>query len=201
MPRSNETVLDGVFTDTDVSLVAAATTLVRIGGGGCVTEQQLTSEISSGFVGSRISLRGIGTGLGFDLMTSALRALWSSPLPPNGPVAGAGDDAVVPAAVVEVAAGCDGTVSSDVVAGEVVGASSCVRMAAFVRNCSVETETLIVILMDEAEINTPKCNWDPNLRHVVYSDKCLHLQPTVWVETGVNLPHLSYNLQMAKTPL
>ena len=92
MPRSNETVLEGAFAGTEVILEAAATTFVRIGGG-CVTEQQLTSEMSSGFVGSRISLSGIGTGLGFDLRTSALSAEWSSPpLPPNGPVAGAGAD-------------------------------------------------------------------------------------------------------------
>ena len=128
MPRSNETVLEGAFAGTEVILEAAATTLVRIGGG-CVTEQQLTSEMSSGFVGSRISLSGIGTGLGFDLRTSALSAEWSSPLlPPNGPVAGAGDDAV--AGVDVVVAGHDindpPLVSCAEVVVKVVGTSLCV---------------------------------------------------------------------------
>ena len=147
MPRSNETVLEGAFAGTEVILEAVATTFVRIGGG-CVTEQQLTSEMSSGFVGSRISLRGIGTGLGFDLRTSALSAEWSSPaLPPNGPVAGAGDAAVagaIPAAVDVVVAGHDingpPLVSCAEVVVKVVGTSLCVVLVR-----AVSAKMLIVL--------------------------------------------------------
>ena len=56
IPLRRETVVD-------VNLLAAATTFVKIGGGGCVIEQQLTSEMSRGLVGSRMSLRPNGFGL------------------------------------------------------------------------------------------------------------------------------------------
>jgi hypothetical protein len=88
----------GLFVDADVNLFAVATTLVRIGGG-CVTEQQLTSEISSGFVGRRISASVSGIDLAAD-DPSAFNAFWSIPVPPN--VSGA--DGKVEPAVVTVAA-------------------------------------------------------------------------------------------------
>jgi hypothetical protein len=109
----------GLFVDADVNLFAVATTLVRIGGG-CVTEQQLTSDISSGFVGRRIS----ASVNGFDLTAddpSAFNAFWSIPVPPNG----SGADGKVEPAVVTVAGLIKNVpgVSVDDVAG-VAGTSS-----------------------------------------------------------------------------
>ena len=51
IPLRRETVVD-------VNLLAAATTFVKIGGGGCVIEQQLTSEMSRGSASARLDCRG-----------------------------------------------------------------------------------------------------------------------------------------------
>ncbi len=165
MPLRRETVLEEQLeddcwlklVDPEDILFAAATTLVTIGGGGCVIAQELTSEISNGFVGSRISVWDNAKATAFGRSKAVLSTLDKIPVLPKvengvgGQVIPVVVDIDVAVDVVKVNPNVDDEVDDvdEVVRGftkisdcVIIGDSCCDPNAVFVRGCSAKKQNI-----------------------------------------------------------
>jgi hypothetical protein len=127
------------------NLFAAATTLVTIGGGGCVIAQETTSDKSSGFVGSRISLWE-RLGRRRAELSATFNPFSSRPLPPNGTLENVGVVVDVVEDKVEM------KFSEDDAEDEVIGISKFVNKAVLARSGS--TRVIKKVILNEIEFNS-----------------------------------------------